>query len=149
MQLDKLTWVVLTEGKAIWNLFNFFSIWSISFLKWLWLWPSLPNSTNSDGFTPLDISLMLLNMPLIKYLQSCGGREGDCCKYCSRTLLSNWMLARNMHYLRYCRYHCRAVHIEKSHKNLSATRTFDKTDSIITRRHRTKPSKQTYIYFHW
>ncbi|KAI2804518.1 Ankyrin-repeat and fibronectin type III domain-containing 1 [Blomia tropicalis] len=33
------------------------------------------NSTNSDGFTPLDISLMLLNIPIIKYLQSCGAKE--------------------------------------------------------------------------
>nr|XP_046908128.1 uncharacterized protein LOC124489782 isoform X2 [Dermatophagoides farinae] len=33
------------------------------------------NSTNSDGFTTLDIATMLLNLPLIKYLQSCTARE--------------------------------------------------------------------------
>lgn len=38
------------------------------------------NSTNSDGFTTLDIATMLLNLPLIKYLQSCTAREGDLCK---------------------------------------------------------------------
>ncbi|KAH9413373.1 Ankyrin-repeat and fibronectin type III domain-containing 1 [Dermatophagoides pteronyssinus] len=37
------------------------------------------NCTNSDGFTPLDIATMLLNLSLIKYLQSCGAREGDLC----------------------------------------------------------------------
>lgn len=39
------------------------------------------SSTNSDGFTPLDISLMLLNKNLIKFLQSCGAKEGESCKF--------------------------------------------------------------------
>jgi ankyrin repeat protein len=38
------------------------------------------NSCNSDGFSPLDIAVMTLNMPLIKLLQSYGSKESCNCE---------------------------------------------------------------------
>jgi ankyrin repeat protein len=38
------------------------------------------NSCNSDGFSPLDIAVMTLNMPLIKLLQNYGSKESSNCE---------------------------------------------------------------------
>lgn len=44
------------------------------------------NSLNGDGFSPLDIAMMTMNIPMIRLLQSYGAKESNSCKHLFRII---------------------------------------------------------------
>lgn len=73
-------------------------IWSSAEGKPCDQWYPFDRSCNCDGFTPLDIAVMTLNIPLIKLLQSYGSRESANCKSWHKSGWIDWV---SLHLL-YC-----------------------------------------------